>query len=56
MDIKSRIDLTEVFCDVDDFYQGFEQHCHDVPQLTASIGEKRCRSRLSLSEPEFGIS
>lgn len=26
MDIKSRLDLTEVFCDVDDFYQGFKLH------------------------------
>ncbi len=50
MELKSRLDLTEVFCDVDDFYQGFEQHCGSIPQLAASIGEKRCRSRLSVSE------
>ncbi len=50
MDIKSRIDLTEVYCDVDDFYQSFKKHCDSIPQLTASVGEKLCRSRLSLSE------
>ncbi len=50
MDIKSRLDLTEVFCDVDDFYQSFEKHCISIPQLTASVGEKLCSSRLSLSE------
>ena len=50
MDIKSRLDLTEVFCDVDDFYRNFEKHCHSIPQLTASVGEKLCTSRLSLSE------
>ncbi len=50
MDIKSRLDLTEVFCDVDDFYRSFEKHCRSIPQLTASVGEKLCTSRLSLSE------
>ena len=50
MEIKSRLDLTEIFCDVDDFYQSFEQHCRDLPQLTAIAGEKRCRSRMRLSE------
>ena len=24
MEIKSRLDLTEIFCDVDDFYQSIE--------------------------------
>ena len=27
-----------------------EQHCRDLPQLTAIAGEKRCSSRMSLSE------
>ncbi len=35
MEIKSRLDLTEIFCDVDDLSQSFEQHCRDLPQLTA---------------------
>lgn len=50
MEIKSRLELSEIFCDVDDFYQSFEQHCRDLPQLTAIAGEKRCSSRMSLSE------
>ena len=50
MEIKSRLDLTEIFCDVDDFYQSFEKHCRSIPQLTAVTGERRCSSRMSLSE------
>jgi hypothetical protein len=42
MEIKSRLDLTEIFCDVDDFCRSFEQHCHSILQLTAITGEKRC--------------
>jgi hypothetical protein len=26
MELKSRLDLTEFFCDVDDFYQNFERY------------------------------
>ena len=50
MKLKSRLYLTEVFCHVDDFYQSFEQYCRSISQLTATAGEKRCRSRMSLSE------
>ena len=50
MKLNSRLDLTEVFCDVDDFYQSFERYCPSIPQLTAVTGEKRCNSRMSLSE------
>ncbi|BAU64164.1 unnamed protein product [Stanieria sp. NIES-3757] len=50
MELKSRLDLTEIFCDVDDFYNSFEKHCHDLPQLTASTGEKISSCRMSLSE------
>ena len=32
---------TEIFCDVDDFYQSFEQHCRSIPQLTAVTGEPK---------------
>ncbi len=35
MELKSRLDLSEIFCDVDDFYNSFEKHCRDLPQLTA---------------------
>ena len=48
MKFDSRLDLTEVFCNVDDFYQSFERHCRSIPQLTAVTGEKRCNSRMSL--------
>ncbi len=50
MNLKSRLDLTEIFCEVDDFSQSFEKHCRSIPQLTAIAGEKRCGSRMSLSE------
>ncbi len=53
MDIKSRLDLTEVFCDVDDFYKAFQKYSQMLPLLTSSVGEKLCSSRLSLSEREF---
>ena len=58
MELKSRLDLTEIFCDVDDFYRSFAQYCRSTLQLTAIAGEKRCpkgyrdpyRSRTSLRE------
>ena len=50
MELKSRLDLTEIFCDVDDFHQNFERYCRSIPQLTTITGEKRCRSRMSISE------
>jgi hypothetical protein len=39
MEIKSRLDLTEIFCDVDDFYQSFERYCSCITQLTAVSGK-----------------
>ncbi|RUT00280.1 hypothetical protein DSM107010_68450 [Chroococcidiopsis cubana SAG 39.79] len=48
--IVSRLDVTQIFCEVDDFYQSFERHWQQQPLLTASCGERLCRSRLSLSE------
>ena len=50
MELKSRLELTEIFCDVDDFCVCFEWYCRSIPQLTAIAVEKRCRSRTSLSE------
>ncbi len=50
MEINSRLELTEIFCDVDDFYQTFERYWQKQPQLTATTGEKLSRSRLSLRE------
>ncbi len=50
MNINSRIDITQVFCDVDDFYKAFQKYSQSVPKLTPFVGEKLCHSRLSLSE------
>ena len=50
MELKSRLDLPEVFWDLDDFSRSFEKHCLSIPQLTASLGDKLCSSRLSFSE------
>ena len=46
----SRLDLTEVFCDVDDFYTSFEQSCSEVVALPYDGEAKGYRSRLSVSE------
>ncbi len=48
--MESRLDLRQIFCEVDDFYQTFERHWQQQPLLTATCGERLCRSRLSLSE------
>ncbi|MDJ0718225.1 MAG: hypothetical protein QNJ54_29025 [Prochloraceae cyanobacterium] len=45
MNIKSRIDITKVFCDVDDFYKAFQKYSQSVPKLTSFVGEKLCHSR-----------
>ena len=33
MELKSCLDLTEVFCDVDDFYRSFEHYCRSTAVL-----------------------
>ncbi len=50
MTLESRIDLTEVFWDVDDFHKAFQKYTSSLLQITSSVGEKLYRSRLSLSE------
>ena len=45
-----RLDLTQIFCDVDDFYAAFEAACQQLPQLPYDGEAKPYRSRLSLSE------
>ena len=50
MEIKSRIDITQIFCDVDDFYQNFEYYWQQQRKLTSITGEKICRSRMIRSE------
>ncbi len=41
--IVSRLDITKIFCALDDF-------CQQIPQLPSLPGERRCSSRISLSE------
>lgn len=52
MDISlQRLDLTQIFCDVDDFYQTYEAfNARHTPRLSGEGQAKRYQSRLSLSE------
>ena len=54
MEIKSRLDLTEIFCDVDDFYQSFEQHCRSIPQLTAVSAKLSAAAPLDKKDAVLG--
>ena len=46
----SRLDVSQVFWEVDDFCQTFEQQCIHHPQLPSMPGERLSQSRLSRSE------
>lgn len=47
----ARLDLTQIFCDVDDFYRDFEHFCERAtPRLPCNDQPKRYQSRLSVSE------
>ncbi len=48
--ILSRLDLTQIFCDVDDFYQNFQRHQQNYLKLSSDDRQMLCSSRLSLSE------
>jgi hypothetical protein len=48
--IVSRLDVTQIFCDVDDFCSTWEQWWQKVPQLPSMAGERRSQSRMHLSE------
>ncbi|MEH1770355.1 MAG: transposase [Nostoc sp.] len=37
--IVSRLDITEIFCDVDDFCKQWEHLWQQIPQLPSTIGE-----------------
>ena len=50
INILSRLDKTEVFCDADDFYTDFEQHYQNQLKLPTDDDRKLCQSRLSISE------
>lgn len=48
--IVSRLDITQLFCEVDDFCQRFEQQWQQQYKLPAMLGARRSRSRLQISE------
>lgn len=48
--IVSRLDVTQVFCEVDDFCSSWEKQWQQVPQLPSMVGERRSMSRMHLSE------
>ena len=48
--ILSNFDLTQLFCDVDDFLQAWQHHLQQTPQLSTGEEMPVYRSRLSLSE------
>jgi hypothetical protein len=48
--IVSRLDITQIFCDVDDLCKQWENLSSQVPQLPSTTGERRSTSRMHLSE------
>ena len=46
----SRLDVTQVFCEVDNFCRAFEQQCLHHLQLPSMPGERLSQSRLSRRE------
>jgi hypothetical protein len=48
--IISRLDLTQIFCDVDDFYQIFQRNRNYQMKLPSDDRQKLCSSRLCISE------
>ena len=48
--MASRLDITAIFCDVDDFCIRWSKLWQQQKQLTSMSNEKTCHSRLSRSE------
>ncbi len=48
--MASRLDITKIFCDLDDFYIQWSRLWRKQKQLPSMANQKRCRSRMSLSE------
>jgi hypothetical protein len=46
----ARLDLAQIFCDIDDFYQVLNHVGEAVPKLPYDGEAKQYRSKLSLSE------
>lgn len=49
-ELNSHLDVTAIFCDIDDFCEKFEHLWQEVPQLPSFSGERRSCSRMRLSE------
>ena len=54
--ILSRLDLAEIFCDVDDFYQVWEWFGTARPQLPPDGQIKQYNSKLSIREVMTEVS
>lgn len=48
--LPSRLDVSQIFWEVDDFCRAFEQAWMAQPQLSSVTGERLCQSKLSRSE------
>jgi IS5 family transposase len=48
--IVSHLDITQIFCEVDDFCEQWQHVWSQQPQLPSALREQPCRSRLRLSE------
>jgi hypothetical protein len=48
--IVLHLDITRIFCEVDDFCQSFEKHWQEQAMLPSMVGERKSRSRMNLSE------
>lgn len=48
--IITRLDLTQIFCEVDDFCQDFQKYQDKYPKLPTDDRQKQCTSRLCVSE------
>lgn len=48
--MTSRLDITQIFWDIDDFCNQWSRQWQKQKQLPSMPSEKRCRSRISLSE------
>ncbi len=46
IDIVPRLDKTQVFCDLDDFYQDFEANYANRLKLSTDDKRKPCQSKL----------
>jgi hypothetical protein len=48
--MASRLDITQIYGEIDDFYLQWSRQWYEQKQLPSMPQEKRCRSRMTLSE------